>query len=129
MRLKKDGDRTSVGVAGNSWSRRVYAVLVVDEKRNVVHARRLSGFTVFATPEPVPALQGLPLSRFFEEEPTAGMKPKMWEAFRNAASFIKKADEAGGEEESDSIVVEQASSMPSGYSVDRRKEKKEEVQD
>ncbi len=125
MSLRRKGGVVSVGVTGTKWSFRVYAVLVMDENRTVTVAQKLSGLTVFARPKPEPSLRGLPLHRFFEDEPVKGIRPKLWKAFQNAAQFIREADGRASEEDDASIVVEQASSMPQGYAFKENKRKEE----
>ncbi len=115
MRLRKEGDRTSVGVSGSKWAFRVYAVLVVTKNRTVARAQRFTGLTVFARAKPEPSVHGLPLDRFLDDRPTEGIPPRLWKAFQHAAQFIREADER--ENNPDSIVVREASSMPNGYSL------------
>lgn len=124
--LRKQGDKASVGMAGSNWKRKVYAVLVVDEDRETVHAHKLQGFTVFADLEPVPELVGAPLSRFEQSEPVAGVTRKVWTAFRNAAGYIRDADAKAAEPETDSAIVVEQQSMPTGYSLSDSKETRTE---
>jgi DNA-binding transcriptional regulator of glucitol operon len=122
--LRKEGDKASVGMAGSNWKRKVYAVLVVDEDRETVHAHKLAGFTVFADLEPVPELVGLPMARFEKDEPVSGVTRKVWTAFQNAAGYIRDADEKAEQPESDSAVVVENQSMPTGYSLSDSKQSK-----
>ena len=104
--LRKDG-RTSVGMAGSAWRRRVYAVLVVDDESKIIHAEQISGWTVFATLKPIPKLEGHSLQELLEGEPEAfGLKKKMLLAFQNSASELTKSDEIA-EVEDISIAEEQ----------------------
>jgi DNA-binding transcriptional regulator of glucitol operon len=122
--LRKEGDKASVGMAGTNWKRKVYAVLVVDEDRETVHAHKLDGFTVFANLEPVPELVGLPMARLEKSEPVSGVTRKVWTAFQNAAGYIRDADEKAAEPESDSAIVVENQSMPTGYSLSGSKDTK-----
>ena len=125
MSLRRKGCVVSVGLTGTRWTLRVYAVLVVDKDHTVTMAQTLSGLTVFAQPKREPSLKGLPLHRFFEDEPVKGIRPRHWKAFRNAAQLIREADGCTSEKDYASIVVEQASSMPNGYAFNENKSKEE----
>jgi DNA-binding transcriptional regulator of glucitol operon len=122
--LRKEGDKASVGMTGSNWKRKVYAVVVVDEDRETVHAYKLDGFTVFANLEPVPELVGLPLARFEKSEPVSGVTRKVWTAFQNAAGYIRDADAKAAEPESDSAIVVENETLPTGYSVGDSKQER-----
>ncbi len=98
--LRRGGNTTSVGMAGSNWKRKVYGVLVVDEERNIVHAEKMSGFTVFANLKPVDAMSGMTLDRLDGEAPV-GISTKMWKAFQNAAGFIRNRDKRDEDESED----------------------------
>jgi DNA-binding transcriptional regulator of glucitol operon len=97
FQLRKEGNQTSVGMSGSTWKRKVYGVLVVDEARTILRAEKLSGFTVFASLQPVPELGGKPMSVLDQDEPVAGLNEKLWKAFQNAAGFIKNKDSRSGD--------------------------------
>jgi len=122
--LRKQGDKASVGMTGTNWKRKVYAVVVVDENRETIHAYKLDGFTVFANLEPVPELVGIPLSRFEQDQPVSGVTRKVWTAFQNAAGYIRDADEQAAKPESDSAVVVENESLPTGYSLSDSKQER-----
>ncbi len=86
--LRRGSHASAVGVAGNNWRRKLYAVLVVDERYRITAAEKLAGFTVFAGLKPVEALRGLALERIEDETPVAGISKKLWSAFGNAAEYI-----------------------------------------
>ena len=86
--LRKLGAATSVGFSGNIYSRRTYAVLVIDEDERVVAGEKLSGFTVFATLKPVPEVVGLHLNDFEADEPKVEVNKKVWKAFQKARQYI-----------------------------------------
>ena len=65
--IRKEG-LTSIGLDGGIWSGRRYAVLVVDEKLNILHAEKMSGFTIFSKLKPVPELLGLNAKDLLEED-------------------------------------------------------------
>jgi len=82
--LRKDG-MTSVGMSGGKWSGRVYGVLVVDEDYKILHAEKMSGWTIFSGLKPVDSLKGLNAKDLLDENCTFSLKKKLLEAFRNAA--------------------------------------------
>lgn len=87
--LRKKG-KVSTGVAGSSWRRRQYAVLVVDANYRIVHVEELSGWTVFAALKPVKGLDGRPLSDLEDETLELPVSGKLLLALRNAASYLKE---------------------------------------
>ena len=89
--IRNDG-LISVGLEGGMWSGRIYAVLVVDDKKRVVHAERLSGMTIFANLVPVPELIGLNAQNILDEKLTFSLKKKELKAFRNATKEYFKED-------------------------------------
>ena len=88
--LRRDG-QVSIGMAGSSWRRRQYAVLVIDPGQRIVHVAQLSGWTIFATLKPVVGLDGRPMSDLFDEGAALPVGNKLLLALRNAASYIKVA--------------------------------------
>lgn len=88
--LRRDG-QVSIGMAGSSWRRRQYAVLVVDANHRIVHVSQLSGWTIFATLKPVPGLDGRPMSDLFEDGAVLPVGNKLLLALRNAADYVKAA--------------------------------------
>ncbi len=91
--LRKDGT-ASIGTTGGIYKGRVYVVLVIDDEDRIVHAEQLSGWTTFSDLRPVPELQGKNLSELIDEQNPPPIKPKVLQAFRNAARDIYKAREA-----------------------------------
>jgi DNA-binding transcriptional regulator of glucitol operon len=83
--------KVATGVAGSSWRRRQYAVLVVDANDRIVHVEELSGWTVFAVLKPVKGLDGRPLSDLDDETLQLPVSEKLLVALRNAASYLKEA--------------------------------------
>lgn len=92
-RMREGSYASGTGLAGSTWKRKVYGVIVVDEHLNIMRAGKLSGFTVFAGMQPVPSIVGLPLSRIEEETPVNGVSRKLWTAFQNAAGYIRSHEE------------------------------------
>ncbi len=86
--LRSKGVKTAVGMAGNMYKRRVYAIVVVDSARQVVAAERLSGWTVFARPLPLPQIIGCSLEQLQSADPRFGISKKLWQAIQHASSFI-----------------------------------------
>jgi len=87
--LRRDG-LVSVGMAGSTWRRKQYAVLVVDEDQRIVHAEQLSGWTVFASLKSVPGIVGRPMASLADDEVTLPVSPKLLRALRNASMYIEK---------------------------------------
>ena len=94
--LRRGSHASAIGVAGNNWRRKLYAVLVVDEHYRITAAEKLSGFTVFAGLRPVEALRGLELERIEDATPVDGIPQKLWSAFGNAAEYIRRHREEAG---------------------------------
>ena len=88
--LRRGSHASAIGVAGNNWRRKLYAVLVVDEHYRITAAEKLSGFPVFAGLKPVTALHGLAIERIEDETPVEGIPAKLWSAFANAAEYIRR---------------------------------------
>ncbi|MDX9865552.1 MAG: transcriptional regulator GutM [Anaerolineaceae bacterium] len=89
--LRQDGS-AAIGSAGTKYKGRVYSVLVVDSKKQIVHAELLSGWTVFAKTKSVDALIGISLSDLMDEEKELAVKKKALAAFRHAGSLIIKKE-------------------------------------
>lgn len=106
MHLKRQGDRAAVGFTGSTWRRKVYAVLVVDDKDNIIHAEKLSGWTVFANLKPVNGLVGLPISALYGER-LQQVPEKIWQAFQNAAEYLME----------DNQEAVPTTRMPTGYKI------------
>ena len=86
--LRRDG-LVSIGMAGSSWRRKQYGVLVVDKADKIVHVEQLSGWTVLATLKPVPGLDGRPMSHLFDDDHKLPVSDKLLLALQNAASYVK----------------------------------------
>jgi glucitol operon activator protein len=86
--LRRDGV-LSVGMAGSTWRRKQYAVLVVDEHCGIVHAEQLSGWTVFARLKPIPGLVGQPMNHLWTDDVEVPVPPKLLRALRDASTYIK----------------------------------------
>jgi glucitol operon activator protein len=99
--LRRGSFATATGFAGSNWKRKVYGVLVVNENYEVIHAEKLTGFTVFASLKPVPDLVGLSVDRLEQDEPVAGIAKKTWLAFQNAAKYLLSHKEEDDEDESE----------------------------
>ena len=92
QQLRRLGTHMATGVAGTMYRRKVYACLVVDaggDRRQVVAAEQLSGWTVAARLRPVPQLVGLDLDLVGKGDPPAGVTAKQWAAFDHSADFIR----------------------------------------
>lgn len=78
----------SIGMEGSAWRRRQYAVLVVDQDKQIVRAEQLSGWTVLATLRPVQGLEGQPMSVLLDDSAPLPVSKKLRGALRNATDFI-----------------------------------------
>lgn len=90
--LRKSG-LTAIGLAGNQYKGRSYAVLTIDKHDRIVHAEQFSGWTVFATLKPVPEMVGLPLSDVLTNSSRLPVPEKLQTAFANAARELQAAQE------------------------------------
>lgn len=93
--LRREG-RTAVGMQGNRFSGRTYAVVVADAQGRIRRAELFDGWTVFSRLRPVEALRGRQLSELSAPEPLAGLRKTQWAALQHAAGFLTKG--ASGEE-------------------------------
>lgn len=88
QKLRKLG-RSAVGLSGSIYRTKAYAVLVADPQDRIVHAEKLTGFTIFAQLRPVGSLQGRTLQEVVSG-PIEGLSPKLHSAFKMAAEAILK---------------------------------------
>ena len=84
---------TAVGLCGNQYKGRAYAVLTIDGNNTVVHAEQFTGWTVFAGLRPVPEMEGLSLDDVLTNETNLPVPKKLQTAFTNAAKDLKAARE------------------------------------
>ncbi|HEY5685239.1 MAG TPA: transcriptional regulator GutM [Acidimicrobiia bacterium] len=87
---RREGAGMAIGLAGTTYRRKTYGVVVVDEDWNVVKAGRLSGFTVAAGLKTVDEAVGLTVDQVGRGEPPEGVSPKTWAALDHAAEFLRK---------------------------------------
>jgi glucitol operon activator protein len=87
--LRKLG-RTAVGMHGNRWRGRTYAVLTLDGEERIRKAEIFDGWSIFSQLRPVPELEGRGLDSLREGAPAlAGLRPAQLAAFQHAASFLE----------------------------------------
>lgn len=91
--LRKVG-KTAVGMHGNRWRGRTYAVLTVDGQERIRRAELFDGWTVFSKLRPVAELEGRPVSILAEGGPPAGVRQAQWAALQHAASFLQPKTQA-----------------------------------
>ena len=91
--LRKVG-KTAVGMHGNRWRGRTYAVLTVDGQERIRRAELFDGWTVFSKLRPVAELEGRPLSSLIEGSAPAGVRQAQWAALQHAASFLQPKSQA-----------------------------------
>jgi glucitol operon activator protein len=93
--LRKLG-RCAVGMHGDRWRGRTYAMLVLDDADIVQRVEVFGGWTVFAKPRPITALDGKPLATSLTQEtPLAGFSKQQWAALKHAATFFKTKQPVG----------------------------------
>lgn len=90
--LRRNG-LTAVGMCGNQYKGRAYAVLTINDHNQVINAEKFAGWTVFANLKPVPALVGLPLDEILDGDTNLPVSKKLRTAFVNAAKDLKAARE------------------------------------
>jgi DNA-binding transcriptional regulator of glucitol operon len=95
LRHLRQYGRVAVGVAGSAWRRRVYGLLAVDEEGRVVRAEVLKGWTVFAQPQPAPALHGRTIQEILDGQ-VSGLTAKELSAFQQAAAFAARRPKGVG---------------------------------
>lgn len=84
------GTSMAIGMAGTTYRRKTYSVLVIDDDARVVKAGKLSGFTVAAGLKPVPAVEGMALDDIGQGPPPSGVSQKTWKALDHAAGFLRR---------------------------------------
>ncbi|MCU0492684.1 MAG: transcriptional regulator GutM [Chloroflexaceae bacterium] len=90
--LRKLG-RTSIGMHGNRWRGRTYAVLVTDKANIIRHAETFDGWTVFSKLKPFTGLNGTRLEALLADSAATpeGLRQSQWLAFQHAAQFLNNA--------------------------------------
>lgn len=92
--LRRSG-LTAVGLSGNRYKGRAYAVLTIDEDDRIIHAEQFSGWTVFAQLRPIPQLIGMSLQELLNNEAGLPVSKKLRPAFANAARDLQAARDKG----------------------------------
>ncbi|MCL4299387.1 MAG: transcriptional regulator [Anaerolineae bacterium] len=92
--LRRSG-LTAVGLSGNRYKGRAYAVLTIDEDDRIIHAEQFSGWTVFAQLKPIPQLIGMSLQELLNNEAGLPVSKKLRPAFANAARDLQAARDKG----------------------------------
>lgn len=105
VELKRNG-LTAVGLCGNQYKGRTYAVLTIDEDNRVIHAERFAGWTVFATLKPVPEMQGMALDDILANPADLPVSKKLQRAFSNAAKDLKQARKKQQSSTDDNLVIQ-----------------------
>ncbi len=91
VQLRRQG-LTAVGLAGNRYRGRNYAVLTIDEQDRIINAEQFSGWTVFATLKPVPEMVGMHLHEILSNPSKLPISKKLLqEAFVSAARDLQRA--------------------------------------
>ena len=97
--LKRLG-KVSVGKEGTAWRKRVYAVLVVNENKQIKRVEQLSGWTTFASLRYLPGLEGYQLEDLFDDTLTFPVTRKQLLALRDAAKYILAEEQKKQEKQS-----------------------------
>lgn len=92
--LRRSG-LTAVGLSGNRYKGRSYAVLTIDEEGRIIHAEQFSGWTIFAQLRPMPQLIGMSLQELLNNEANLSISKKLRSAFANAARDLQAARDKG----------------------------------
>ena len=97
LKTLRQGGLTAVGLGGDRYKGRNYAVLTIDQDNIIVHAEKFSGWTIFSQLRPVPDLVGLSLQDVLNNEATLPVSKKLQAAFGNAARDLLEAREKESE--------------------------------
>ena len=92
--LRRSG-LTAIGLSGNRYKGRSYAVLTIGEDGRIIHAEHFSGWTVFAQLKPIPQLVGMSLPELLTHEETLPVSKKLRPAIANAARDLQAAQNKG----------------------------------
>lgn len=93
MIVLRQGGLTAIGLCGDRFKGRTYAVLTIDENNKIVHAEKFTGWTVFATLQPVPELVGMPAQELINNPADLPVSNKLRTAFKHAAQDLLAARE------------------------------------
>lgn len=88
--LRRSG-LTAIGLSGNRYWGRAYAVLTIDEDGRIIHAEQFSGWTVFAQLRSMPPLIGMSLQELLNNEASLPISKKLRSACANAARDLQAA--------------------------------------
>ena len=93
----------SIGLAGTTWKRRQYAVLVIDKNnKRILTVEELSGWTVLAKLQPVKGMTGYTIDDLFDDTKEFPVPEKLLLATRSAAEQIIKAEKDAAEKTKES---------------------------
>ena len=82
---------TAVGLSGNRYKGRSYAVLTINDDNQIIHAEEFSGWTIFSGLKPVPELIGMSTDEVLAQSATLPVGKKLQIAFANAARDLQSA--------------------------------------
>ena len=103
LKFLRKGGLTAIGMNGNRLRGRAYAVLVVDAAERIISADGMSGYTIFASLKPYPALIGMALADLQATTTTLPVPAALRPAFAHAARSI-----AEGRQPNAAVVVGEA---------------------
>jgi len=93
LKIVRKAGLTAVGMGGSRYRGRAYGVLTIDENKNVIHAEKMSGWSNFSGLKPVTELEGMSLLDILDTQQELPLPQKLSDAFRNAAAYLRDADE------------------------------------
>lgn len=93
LEVRKWG-KTAVGLGGNRYRGRTYAILTVDDTGTVVNAEYFTGSTVFARVKPAPTVVGMTIDQILADPDGLPVNNKGRAAFVSAATYLQTATQA-----------------------------------
>lgn len=96
LEVRKWG-KTAVGLSGDRYRGRTYAILTIDETGKVINAEHFAGKTIFARVQPAPQIVGLTIDEILAAPDTLPVSKKSQQAFASAANYLSEAIQAKDE--------------------------------
>lgn len=90
--VRKQGIVSAIGMAGQYWKGRSFAILVCDKNGLITVAQYLAGITIFSTPKSIEEMVGWHINDVTEDNKPDSTKisKKIWASFIHASGFIQK---------------------------------------
>lgn len=96
LEVRKWG-KTAVGLSGDRYRGRTYAVLTIDESGKVINAEHFAGKTIFARLQSAPQLTGMTIDEILADPDSLPFSKKSQQAFTSAANYLQEAIQASEE--------------------------------